>query len=525
MRRFNVSFDPYGAQPEGLGAEADAACRDAIARAAALLPAPPDPSRYRFVAASSALRLGVTVDGRSLSAGAFVSALSMFSDRPVLPNVVVTGEVRDDAIASVGSLQAKLEAARVDGARAFFAPAAQRGSLAIAEQDVPVTFVATLAQLAESALAREVASTDPEVLVRRASEAFREGWSGYRWRAIKEALSRALARVPPGRPELAVDVLARLAAAERHLGDLDASHRALALAATIAASDVGRLAVSDRERSMLARQEAMTEKSRARFGHASRAAAGAVRIARKARLRGELEKNLGCAGLVALARGADEEALLLLREALSITLERSPRDAARSRAYCVEALGRLGRVDEAREEALLALDEAALDPGPRGRAKTAWVRTSLGSALAANGLWGEAREALDVDEVREALEREPLPGLLARRWLGLALLEAGDADARGRGARLLAASPTAFGIALEPRLRFSAGVNVVFEIAARTETASAELVEQALAPLLVIPGVARVLRDEVSAVRRARASGAGFAGELTALAWRATRLD
>lgn len=523
VRLFHVSFDPHGAGHDGLGAGADEACRDAIARAAALLPAPPEASRYRFVPASGALGLGLAVDGRSLSAAAFLSALSLFSDRPVLPRVVVTGDVRGEAIAPVGSIEAKVEAAKVAGAEAFFVPAAQRASV---EGTGATVFVATLTELAASGLAREAASTDPELLVRRATEAFRDGWSGYRWRAIREALTRALALVPRGRPDLSVDVLARLAAAERHLGDLEASERALGLARGVVKSEMGVLAVGDEALSTLARQEAMTAKSRVRFADARRAAERAVRIARKARLRGELEKNLGCAGLVAMARGGDEQALVLLREALAITLERTPRDAARSRAYCVEALGHLGRMDEAREEASLALDEAALDAGAKGRAKTAWVRTSLGFALVVNRLHREAREALDVDEVREAIAREPLPGLLARRWLGLALLSSDDAAMRARGARLLVDSPTAFGIALEPRLRFSADVNVVFAVAEQTrvESVPADAVERAIAPLVAISGVARLLRADVVAVRGAFTSGESPSDALSALAWRASRL-
>jgi hypothetical protein len=525
VRLFHVSFDPYGGD-EGASDETERACRDAIARAALRVPAPPDPSRYRFVPASSALGLGIVIDGRSLSAAAFLSALSMFTDRAVLPGIVVTGELRGDTIAPVGSIEAKCEAAVVHGARAFVVPAMQRDACEARRGAVTVTSVATLDALVESGLAREPSSTDPEVLVRRASAAFREGWSGYRWRAIREALTRALARVPTGRPELAVDVLARLAAAERHLGDLEASERALGLARTVAESEIGRLAVGDEALSTLARQDAMTQKSRARFAEARKAAARAVRIARRGRLRGELEKDLGCAGLVAMARGDDAHALILVREALAITLERTPRDAARSRAYCVEALGHLGRIDEAREEAALALDEAALDGGAKGRAKTAWVRTSLGSALVVNRRFREAREALDVDEVREAIASEPLPGLLARRWLGVALLHDEEACVRARGARLLSDSASAFGIALEARLRFSADVNVLLALAEgpASESVGREAIERAIAPVLAIPGVARWLRADVRAVRSALSSDASPRASLSALAWRASRL-
>ncbi len=73
-------------------------------------------------------------------------------------------------------------------------------------------------------------------------------------------------------------------------------------------------------------------------------------------------------------------------------------------------------------------------------------------------------DALDHPSVRASLEDEPLPGLIARRWLGLALTRAGRAE---QGFEVLAASPIVHGRALEPHLSFLAHLNVLHEASAR----------------------------------------------------------
>lgn len=456
VRSFEVAFEPVE-ERKVLGDEADAAAREAIARAAAQLTARPDSRRYRFVPSSPAALGAAWIDGRSLGAAAFVSALSLFSDRPVRDRAVITGALEGDRVTSVGSVRSKAEAARALGATRVVVPSADAAEAPFA------IGVATLDALADACLEPQVAASDPDALVELAARAARDGWSGYRWRSVRERVTRALAIVPEGRPELRVDALAQLAAASRHLGDLIGSAEAIELALAIVASAAGRRGVPDEVLCRLERQRAMHERGRGRLGVAARAAKRAVAIARRARLRGELLKSLGTEGLVTMARGDDAGALAPLEEALAITIERTPREAARSRAYLVEALGRLGRLDEARAHAEAALAECA-EQGERGRAKEAWVRTSLGLALAWNERWDETRAALDRPAVHEAIARDPLPGLVARRWLGVALARLGDV---ARAASLLGASAYAYGDALEPSLRFVADVNLLHELAER----------------------------------------------------------
>lgn len=513
VRMFELAFDPLETRVV-LGEEADAACREAIALAAARMPAPPDPRRYRFV--PCATLEGAVVEGRSLAAACFVSALALFRDRPVRDAAVVTGAIEGDRVVSVGSVRAKAAAARAIVARPFVCPSADASGVAEA------IGVASLDELERACLAEQSATSDPDALVARAARAARDGWSGYRWRAVREATTRALAIVPEGRPDLRVDALAQLAGTSRHLGDLAGSTRAIELALEVAGSPVGRAGVPDDALCRLERQRAMLERSRGRLSEARRAARRAVTIARRARMRGELLKALGVEGLVAMARGDDEAALGPLEEALAITLERTPTDAARSRAYLVEALGRLGRLDEAKRHAMLALDECSAE-GPRGTAKEGWVRTSLGGALVSCARWAEARDVLSQPAVHGAIEHDPLPGLVARRWLGLALHRTGDP---ARASTLLAASAFAYGDALDPSLRFAVDVNLLHDLAERA-LAGAPDPEGAAALLERLAGFEAVsarLHRRLGAARRAVRAPRALAVSLHALADAAGRL-
>lgn len=515
VRMFEVAFEPVEERTL-LGVDADRAAREAIASAAARLTARPDSRRYRFVPSSPTALAASIIGGRSLGAAAFVSALSLFSDRPVRDVAVVTGAIEGDRVTSVGSVRAKTEAARALGARLVVVPRADRDDAPHAHD------VATLDELAAVCLEAEPAASDPDALVARAARAARDGWSGYRWRSVREATTRALAIVPEGRPDLRVDALAQLAAASRHLGDLAGSAHAIALAVAIAESPLGVAGVPDDALCRLERQRAMHERSRGRMTLASRAAKRAVAIARRSRMRGELVKALGTQGLVTMARGDDEAALIPLDEALAITLERTPDEAARSRAYLVEALGRLGRVDEARAHADAALAECATQ-GERGRAKAAWVRTSLGGALAWRSHWIETKAMLDHAAVHEAIARDPLPGLVARRWLGLALARLGDA---ARGASLLGASVYAYGDALEPSLRFVADVNALHDLAerARRGELDAEAAREVLDRLGSFEAAAVRSGRRIAATRKRLRSAHDAADALHALAIELGRL-
>lgn len=515
VRSFEVSFEAVDGRV-ALDAQADQACRGAIAAAAGRLAARPDPARYRFVPCSPAALDGALVDGPSLGAACFVSALSLFSDRPLRAGIVVTGALDGEHVVSVGSTAAKIAAARAEGTSVIVVPSAD------ADGGPDVIGVSTLDALDHACLVERAAATDPDALVARAARAARDGWSGYRWRSVREATTRALAIVPEGRPDLQVDALAQLAAASRHLGDLAGSGRAIELALEACASPRGVEGVPDEALCRLARQRAMHEKSRGRLADATRAAREAVAIARRARLRGELMKALGVEGLVLMARGEDERALRPLEEALTITIERTPNDAARSRAYLVEALGHLQRLDDARAHAEAALAECAAQ-GERGRAKEAWVRTSLGGAFASAEAWDDARRVLEHASVAEAMARDPLPGLLARRWLGVALHRLGEP---GRGSTLLSSSAFAYGDGLEPSLRFAADVNALHDLAERARLGQLDEgdAREVIARVAAFEAAAIVLAKMLSRADRSLGAPKRAAAALHALALEAGRL-
>lgn len=514
VRMFEVAFEPVEGRV-ALDAIADAACRDAIGAAAERLTARPDARRYRFVPCSPFAHEGVRIEGRSLGAACFVSALSLFSDRPVREGVVITGAIDGDRVTSVGSVRAKSVAAHAIGASIVVVPSDDRA------EAVDAHGVATLDALAEATLGSP-SWTSPDALVERAARAARDGWSGYRWRSVREATTRALAIVPEGRPDLRVDALTQLAAASRHLGDLASSAHAIELAVAVAESPIGRAGVPDEVLCRLMRQCAMHERSRGRWTEASRAAKRSVAIARRARLRQELFKALGVEGLIAMARGRSAAALAPLEEALAITIERTPDDTARSRAYLVEALGRLGRIDEALAEAGAALDECA-SQGERGRAKEAWVRTSLAAALVCAERWAEVKGALEHPAVQLAIAHDPLPGLLARRWLGVALSRLGE---HARGLPMLAASAFSYGDALEPSLRFAADVNVLHEVAerARRGVHDAKSAREAIARVASFEAASLLLDRRITSARRSLGSSSRSARALHALALDAGRL-
>ncbi|MDQ3036697.1 MAG: hypothetical protein M3Y87_30170, partial [Myxococcota bacterium] len=153
--------------------------------------------------------------------------------------------------------------------------------------------------------------------------------------------------------------------------------------------------------------------------------------------------------------------------ALDATLAHAPGDSARSRAYLVDALGRLGREDDARAQWRAAMDEVDRGSARARRGKEAWVRTGWGGALVQLQRWREAIDVLDTPAVHQAMHDDPLPGLRARRFLGVALVREGSS--RDRGLHLLASSPAAHGRALEPALRSLAHVSVLVEAELRAD--------------------------------------------------------
>ncbi|MBX3276151.1 MAG: hypothetical protein KF729_38215, partial [Sandaracinaceae bacterium] len=378
---------------------------------------------------------------------------------------------------------------------------------------------ADVAALGDAALApREGPRVRPEQELARARRLFDTGWRGYRWPAIAAELARLGSTLPRSRVELRVEVLSRLAAAQRHLGDPLGSLALLEQAQAIADSPDGREGVPDEPLVYLASQRAMTQKQLGRFAEARRDAALAVDVARRARLRGVLIRALGVAGLVALA---DEDpagaggAIDAFEASLEVALAHDPERTARTRAYLVEAYGAAGRADdcEAAREAAMAELATMSDPEER-RATESWIRTSWGGALLALARPADAVDALDHPSVRVSLEEEPLPGLLARRWLGLALASAGADPARGF--EVLAASPLVHGRALAPHLAFLAHLNVLHEAQARASAGAwtADVAGRAARALEHVPGYVR--GEPVIAAAIARAADALARGEAPA---------
>lgn len=510
VRAFMVAYDASTEPRAGLTLLPTAArAVTAALRLAARDDAPATPiERLAFVPVAPGALDGVEIDGPSLGAATYLSARALFSGRRVRSSFAVTGALLGRRLAHVEGVEAKLAAARARGL-VLLAPD-EDGP---AREDVLET-VTDVAALLDRALAPGAPDGDLEAEVRAAARATETGWNGYRWPAVREVVTRALARVPERRVELRVEVLARLAATERHLGRTDASLAAIAEAEALERSAIAKTALPDEPRVRLARQKAMTLLQAFRGREAERAAARSVRIARRARLRGELIYSLGAVGLCALARGHAAEAVDAFAEALEHTLAHRPSNAARSRAYLVEALGRAGDAEGAREQYRLALREAEEDAHRGVGGKIAWVRTSYGAALRALGEHAELARILSDESVTTAIAESPLPGLPARRLLGLGRIErARTAREREEAYALLESSPHAYD-GMEPALRVAAHVNVLHAARARLvrREEGGPRLEASLAELPRVAVIARLV-DRV----RAASGAASLAGRLDAL--------
>lgn len=478
IRAVLVSYAPVPSQEEGwtLQADAERAVREAIARAAKLA-LPPHPVRdYALVPAMPKALRGATIDGASLGAAAFISALALFRGVRVKPGLALTGALSGDTVMPVDGLDEKRLAA-----------VARRLELITPEE------VRTLDALALRALEKAELDADIEAEVRDAIKSTELGWSGYRWPRIREVLTRTLGRVPDRRPDLQVDLLTRLAAAERHLGRTEASMRAIEKCDAVIASEQGQLAVPDAPRIRLARQKAMTLLQRLETQRARRSAHTSVVLAKRARMRGELIASLGAEGLAALAQGDAQGAVKLFDESMQVTLLHRPSNAARSRAYLIEALGKSGDRARAKKEYALALAEAKSDTLRGGRTKEAWVRTSYASAQLALGAPRSALEALRDPSIDQAILDSPLPGLKARRYRALAMLGMRDVEGSHDAAlRLLETSPEAYA-GLEATLHCVAFVNVLY--AARARLVRGEPVERWEEAMAALPSSKRVVQS------------------------------
>ncbi|MFN7702889.1 MAG: hypothetical protein ACK5U8_33765 [Deltaproteobacteria bacterium] len=480
-----------------LGRVAERAVRAAIALAAKDAPAGTSLERLRLVPVQPAALAGVEIEGPSLAAAAYLSARALFSGRRTRAGLAVTGALEGRAVVPVDGLEDK-RLACVGRGLVLLAPSA----IAPPDDDA-VRGVGDVEALAEAALETSTSDADIEAEVRATAALGVKAWNGYRWPSVREAIARTLVRVPDRRPELRVEVLARLSAAERHLGRTAESLRCIADAETILASPLAAIAVPDEPRVRVLRQKAMTLLQAFELTGARRAAMRSVAIARAARLRGELIASLGAEGLCALADGRAEAAVRLFAEALEHTLAHRPNDTARSRAYLVEALGRSGDARGARRHYELARREAEEDARRGADGKVEWVRTSYAEALHALGKSAEVLAVLDHPSVTSAIAGAPLPGLRARRRLGIAMLACAESERDERaGLDLLASSPDAYD-ALEPALRTIAHVNVLLALRHRLERGDTVDDIRLARSLEALPG-ARTLAALVTRVREAR---------------------
>lgn len=527
VRTFYVSLDPGGASHDAprLELDAEASIEAALVEARRLAASPPS-GRFRLVAARPASLLNASVRGASLSAAALVSAYALWAGRSALPDVVVTGRVEGSRVVSVGAIAPKVRAARAAHAHAIVVPARDRDEAVRAARGALVVHaVSTTASLLSHALSTSGSPADLDDLVERALAAARHGWRGYRWAEARELLERALALVPEGALDRRVDLYARYGAAERHLGALERSARILREAEAILERPAARRIVPHDARSRAYQQLAMTDLRLARFTSATACARRAVRAAVRAASGRETVKALGCAGLVARARGRNLEAVRAFEAALELGLTVAPEDAARSRAYLVEALAATGDLGRAEREHRLALAEAMREGSP---SKEAWVRTAWGGALVAAGRPEAAERVLDVPAVRDAIARTPLPGLVARRHLGRALL--GRRRTQERALELLLTA-TEHAEVLEPGALFLADLNAWIAIAARARHGGAlpahrERLERSLDRLPREGELARFLGPAARRVRAAlaRPDPGALASALDALVASAERL-
>ena len=494
VRMIYIAWDPTGADAhDGLAAEARQAVQQAMDAATAHASPGSRTAGYRLAAAQPRVLSAMQIEGRSVGAAAFVSAVALWSGRRVLPGTLVTGDLTPRGIAAVGGLAAKLEGAlegRADVHR-IVVPSRNatkvRNAIARAGRDLEVVGVGSHEALMRATLS-EQAAVRPEDAVVRARAVFTRGWEGYRWPTQREPLARLAGEIPTRRPDLRVEVLTMLGAVTRHLGAPDQSLEILREAEAILDTDDGLDAVPDGPITVLHQHLALTLRQMSRFEEAARTARRAISVARKARLRGELLKALGCAGLVALSRNRAAEAVTHQSAALDLVHRHRPEGCPRTHAYLIEALGRGARLDDARREYQTALRHLrALPEGPRRDSQEAWLRTAWAGVCCEDGQMKAARRVLDADCVRRAIADDPLPGLLARRWSGIALCTGRNRDA---GLGMLADSPVAYGRLHMPHVFFLAHLNVLFEARERIRLHAwnADIASRVATALTHLPG-------------------------------------
>jgi hypothetical protein len=517
-RRVYVGFDLEGVDDGGTLAPASRdAVRHALLVAARCETPPHPPERYRFGAWLPGGFEGVSVDGASLGAATFVSAVALWSGRSVVPGTAISASLEGSQLGGVGGLEAKVDAliARPDVARLVVASAdraAVEATVAKARGTLPVIGVEDVAALLDATLAPR-ASSEPEAedidhVVYEARRAFAGGWAPHRWPVLRERLERVASAIPGGRPDLEVAALTMLGAARRHLGAPEESARILVRAAKLAATHAS--AVPDPPLVHLWEHLALTHAMLGDLSEARTAARRALRIATRARLGADRVKALGTLGLVELAADHPQEAAAAQADALAFVSAGRPAQIVRSCGYLAEARGAAGDLGGVREAWTTGFARLAAVPAATRDVLEAWLRVNFGSALVRCGALDEAVEVLASSIVTAQIEAGPLPGLLARRALGRALVgRAASAPAEvDRGLSLLGQSPASQGLVAAPRFVAMAHVNVLFEARARLVLGvfEADVEARALRALGSLPRYGRVPELLAPLVGRVRAA-------------------
>jgi len=465
LNGYHLAFDAAAARAvsDALQLAATRLDRNAVDHAYCLTSVHPD--------AFTSLEASVQLSGPSLGAAAFVSAVSLWSERAVHKGAVVTGRLLGDRVRAVGGIEEKIQAvvaSRPDVKRVIVPTetlAHARRVLRRYGAGIQVIGVRTLDELAEAAL--EPAATRPLSIQHRLAALrleFDRGWQGFQWANVREHAQRLVSVVPEHSVEQRVDLLSMLGATQERAGSVLRSLETLGQALQLARSPLGSRWVSDRVKSRLHQRLAMTQRRLCRFNDARRSAALAIRFAKRGHHADELYKALGCAGLVELAAGRPQRAVASLEASLALTHEHAPDSCLRAHGYLIEAHARAGDAAGSEAQWIEALEHsgrAALTSLPSS--SEAWLRTSRGTALWILGHAADAVATLDVPVVGDVIATKALPGMWARRALGVSLMNVGRVE---QGQALLAASEVAYGPSLEANLAFGAQLNVLCEASA-----------------------------------------------------------
>lgn len=476
---------------------------------------------YAFVPVKRGSLDDARIEGDSLGAGAYVSALARLTRRPLLEGTAVTGSISEGRVRAVGGMKAKLEAlhGRSD-IRRFVVPEADHSVALALAADVGVEHeilaAASLDDLERLCLEKEPTPLDdPEETVDALKVEVDHGWQHWQWPHLGERIARLAEWLPRDAYELRVRSLTMLGAVYRNGGDPDRSASVLEEATALLAHQDARWLVGDRWRSYLHRHRAMTATHLGRLHDASEAAQRSIDAAERARYRPGYSIGHGVLGLVMLAGGDAEKAVTLHERAIETLDPATPERFPRAASYLLDALGRTGNLDRARgvhaeiEERLSTLEDSS-----RTRTSRAWAATSMLSALVRSGEYEEACSLGRDPEVRRSIREAPLPGLHARRWVGIAEAHAGD---RAAGYALLGDSPVAYDLELGPRNRVYAAVNVLREAVLRAAFDEVDVdlagrVEAALPALGYSESVRRELSPAVRRLLESFGEGAGAKG-------------